>query len=1577
MVEKKAKLQTEAALKKAKLELLSLKKKLKAATPRKIISGENEGSFLLLFQNHPMPMWVYDKKTLKFLQVNDAAIEKYGYSQEEFQSLTIKDIRPAKDIAALTANLKKKRTKLEFSGDWRHKLKNGRIINVEITSHTLDFQGHEGILVFAQDITVRKQAEDALQQSQELLNGIINTAQDAVITLDEDQRIIIFNTAAERIFGCKAAEVIGGTIDRFIPKNSVKSHHEHIKKFAETGDTGRKMGRLNALFAVDINGREFPIDASISLINIQGQSFFTSIIRDITERKNSEELLNKSKSSLQGILQSTADGILAVNQENVVLFANENFSKMWGIPEEIISSKNDSLLLKFVLNQLEDSVEFIQKIKELYKSQSESFDILHFKDGRIFERLSKPILNESSLEGRVWSFRDITERRQIEDAVRKSEIRYRSLFEDSPIALWEEDFSIIKQRLDDLREQGVTDFLEYFTLHPQEVVECAALIKILDVNKATLKLFETNSKKDLFDNFVFLIKDEPIQQFKKELVNIAGGKTRFEWEGMIKTLGGKLINIDLTWYASSDTEKPLSRVIVSMIDITERKRREREQEAMASVIQALNQGLDLDVLLQNLLNAALHAIPLAEKGAILLSDSEGTLRIRALSGYSDPRVHSASFPSTSGYSARAVRERQPLIIANARADESIRYDLEIEEMWAVKSAIVAPLMVNGRAIGAISLDNATRKEAFGEGELTTLSTFASSAALVIQNTSLLEESRQRVAELELIYESGLAISQLLNPKEIGQKIIDLLEQKMNWHHTAIRLYNAADETLELLAFHQADIKSDSERLAMETRFKATVSHSNQGLSGWVVQHGKTVRTGDLLNDDRYIETFSGLHSGLYVPIKTIKRIIGVISIESEKENAFSASDEQLTTILAAQAASIFENARLYEETIQRAAELEKRVRERTAQIESTKRRFELATHAGQIGVWEYNPRENKVIWDERMHIIHHIPYGEFEGTYQAWAKLIHPDDIEKSQINIQLAITKNLLLSNEHRIFWPNGSIRTIATSAVTAFTEDGIPDRIIGINMDITERKNIEQSLRESENYARLLFNAVPDPISVTTINGNIEDVNQAFEQKFNYLRNDIQGKNISELGIYSKEELNKIEMYVGEIMKGQRTSIQLNFNIFPDTIRTLELHSYPIEIKDRQLIISASRDITAYKKAEDTLQLANMEMQHALRIKDEFLANMSHELRTPLNAILGISDSLEEQISGSLNEKQLKYVHIISESGRHLLDLINDILDLSKIEAGKLELNIQPFSVQSLCDSCLRLVKELAQKKSLKISFESDENVKTILGDERRLKQSIVNLLSNAVKFTPEGKELGLRVHGNLETSEVTFTVWDQGIGIDQKDIKRLFKPFVQLDASLTREYPGTGLGLVIVSQMVRLHGGHIGLESEIGKGSNFTITLPWFEQSQITQAEIKSRITTGSLKPSEKRLAKILLVEDTDVIVTLTTDYLRYKGYEVFIARNGMEGILLAKEEKPDIILMDIMMPIMDGLEATRLIRADDTMQNIIIIALTALAMPGDREQCLAAGMNDYISKPIHMQELAKTIKKHLTNRQEKIE
>tara|TARA_R110002096_G_scaffold4501_29_gene21257 strand:- start:9353 stop:11950 length:2598 start_codon:yes stop_codon:yes gene_type:complete len=538
-----------------------------------------------------------------------------------------------------------------------------------------------------------------------------------------------------------------------------------------------------------------------------------------------------------------------------------------------------------------------------------------------------------------------------------------------------------------------------------------------------------------------------------------------------------------------------------------------------------------------------------------------------------------------------------------------------------------------------------------------------------------------------------------------------------------------------------------------------------------------------------------------------------------------------------------------------------------------------------------------------------------------------------------------------------------------------------------------------------------------------------------------------------------------------------------------------------DREYVNVYGADATDLRRTTTELEKARDEAETANKFKNEFLANMSHELRTPLNAILGLSEAMQLGVYGEIEEGKHKALLQIQSSGHHLLDLINDVLDLSKIEANRFELELGNVSVTDLCEASLAFVAEEARRKQINLTTKVDEKIGSIYADDRRLKQCLVNLLHNAVKFTRAGGMVSLEVKAMENVKAVSFSVSDTGIGIPQDRLNRLFKPFSQADSSLSREFGGTGLGLSLVYSLVNLHSGSVSVETEEGKGSRFTIVVPWhrvagadkpspkqlartstrdfakvfqkavlIEDSTITAdqvtrylsdlnvetvvhtvgrgavekvAEAKPGIvfldlrlpdvsgwavldqlrqnpeTSGIpiviismyddraqglergavdylIKPvTPERLVdslqlaalgasrdnlsvpaakqdgahvgkRLLLVEDNEANIVPTTDYLASQGFEVTVARNGIEALHNAKIATPDIILMDIQMPEMDGLEATRRIRGDLKLQTPII-ALTALAMPGDKERCLDAGVDDYMCKPVSYRGLSEAISK----------
>jgi PAS domain S-box-containing protein len=499
------------------------------------------------------------------------------------------------------------------------------------------------------------------------------------------------------------------------------------------------------------------------------------------------------------------------------------------------------------------------------------------------------------------------------------------------------------------------------------------------------------------------------------------------------------------------------------------------------------------------------------------------------------------------------------------------------------------------------------------------------------------------------------------------------------------------------------------------------------------------------------------------------------------------------------------------------------------------------------------------------------------------------------------------------------------------------------GILRDTTVRKQIEeeqkqlsQRLRDHQFYTRSLFESNIDAIMTTDPSGIITDVNKQMEVLTdcthdeligapfkNYFTDPDRAKTGIELVLREKNVTN-YEL-TARTRDGKETVVSINATTFYDRDRKL------------QGVFAAARDVTERKRLDQVLQEKNVELESARSLaektnltKSDFLANMSHELRTPLNSVIGFSEVLQDQMFGQINEKQNEYVNNILTSGRHLLSLINDILDLSKVESGKMELELSTFSLFETVDASLMMLREKAMKGGIEIHLDLDPEADVrIVADQRKLKQILFNLLSNAVKFTPTAGTVN--VSAVRDGDFIGITVADTGIGIREEDISKLFQAFTQLESVYTKGFEGTGLGLALTRQLVELHGGRIWVKSELGEGCRFSFTIPLTQAADTEPPATRPDTVPGSGSGSGNT---VLVIEDDPLTLAAMENALLRKGYRALRASSGKDGIEMAQRNSPDLIVLDLVMPGMNGFDVADRLRNENSSANVPILVLTSM-------------------------------------------
>ncbi|MBD0265042.1 MAG: PAS domain S-box protein [Tolypothrix sp. Co-bin9] len=551
----------------------------------------------------------------------------------------------------------------------------------------------------------------------------------------------------------------------------------------------------------------------------------------------------------------------------------------------------------------------------------------------------------------------------------------------------------------------------------------------------------------------------------------------------------------------------------------------------------------------------------------------------------------------------------------------------------------------------------------------------------------------------------------------------------------------------------------------------------------------------------------------------------------------------------------------------------------------------------------------------------------------------------------------------------------------------------LVKVAIETSERNAAQSALRNSEAKFRAMFEHSSIGISFANMDERIVDSNPALCQMLGYSQEELSGKRITDY-IYSEDlttDLDYQQIVTGNAVDPKRVVAKHPLELekrFQHKDGSLVWTQISVSLicntnGEPEFFLTIIENITERKRTKLKLLKSKEAAEVGSRAKSEFLATMSHELRTPLNAIMGLSQLLQQKIVGTLNDKQEEYINYIYSNGEQLLALINDILDLSKVEAGKEELTLLPLQVQDICNYVISTVCDRALEKGLQLTTEIDPEADVCIADDRRIKQMLLNLLTNAIKFTPAGK-VSLTV--KKVPQGMIFTVSDTGIGIDSSQFQFLFEPFKQLDSRLNRQYEGTGLGLALTRKLARIHGGDVTVESTLGEGSRFMLFLPdptsqkaeKLQSEEIAQSERENNssfvsfpVSPSATVPDTTTNKRILLVQDEENTAILLQGYLQTIGYEVEKISDSNSFLHCVRNFEPDLILLDVHLTgDVSGWDLLNLLRQIPSCQDVPVVIITPAGMTVNANRLRQAGANDYLTKPIGIVQLESILIRYLS-------
>lgn len=1111
-----------------------------------------------------------------------------------------------------------------------------------------------------------------------------------------------------------------------------------------------------------------------------------------------------------------------------------------------------------------------------------------------------------------------------EKLLQESETRYRSIFHESPIALLEADGSAVLMRIEQLGRTGVTDFRDYLDKHPEVVRNWAADIHILDVNPAGLQLLGASSSQDLAFQLTTFFTDDMYDAFRKTLIAMTDGKTSFETETSIQTPQGEEKQVLFQWAAAAGSEQTFSRVIISQIDITERKARQSEIERLNrlySALSMLNQTIvhvkSREELFRNVCRITTEQAGFRVAWIGRVDPTTCAVNVLAIAGddrgfldklkvYADDRLEGR------GPTGICLREGRTSVFNEFSNHPYAAHCTAIATSHGFRAAAAMPIHLHGEVFGSFTIYD-SESNVFQEKEIALLEEAAAAISMALENLD--REAERRQAE-------------------------ELLRQSEDRYHSLF------DEMTEGFALHEIicdtnDTPCDYRFLDVNPAFERLTGLNRREVVGktmrevmpdepphWIERYGKVAMFGQSVRFENYSATLDK-HYDVY---------------------AYSPSPKQFAVIFADV------SARKHAEEALRESEAKYR-----GLVDICPDSVLVTDMAGKTLF------VSKQTWK-----LLHIP-EEIELVGMSTFDYLVEADRPRLASNLAELLKVGTRAHTEYTVLRPDGTTVPVELSSVLIRDSDGQPMATMATLRDISDRKRAEEAIRKSEAMLSSVLDSLPLSIFWKDRDSVYLGCNETFARGACLHPDDLPGKTDFDLP-WSREDSVAYRADDREVVtsgRAKRHIIEQQHR--PDgSCIWLDTTKLPLIDAEGEIygVLGIYDNITERKRMEDELLKAKDAAEAANRAKSEFLANMSHEIRTPMTTILGHADLILDDAIGIDAEE---HIAVIKRNGEHLLSVIGDILDLSKIEADKLQTELVRCSPVQVVADVVSMMRPHATAKQLKLKAELAAPLpETVLTDPLHLRQVLINIIGNAIKFTDNGEvRIAARLVEEGSSPRLRFDVIDTGIGMNEEQIGKLFQPFTQVDSSSTRKFGGTGLGLCISKHLTEAMNGEIAVCSAPGQGSTFTVTIdpgPLTGTHVIHQAHEavfdRSSPATAAVSNKITLRGRILLAEDGLDNQRLLCILLRKAGAEVKAVENGrlaVEAALAAREagEPFDLILMDMQMSVMDGYTATRQLR--NRGYTAPIVALTAHAMSHDRQKCLDAGCDAYAPKPIDRQGL----------------